>query len=202
MSGKDSKTWDWYQRLCIAASTAVLQWIMATLGYTESGRKQPSLDDVSIERMFMSIRTPPAQEQVLYPAFQLASVSLDQHIEWESSIPGSRRPQQFTLLQQKAEINNISQTTTSLPAPVLREPLQRSECKTTISPDLDHKLSNLVKFKDVDGKKIIVPGPPYILKLPPAALYLPALNPTRICLVGGKHSCEGGNYAGNGQATP
>ena len=187
MTGKDSKPWDWYERLSVAASTAVQQWIMAILGYSEPGRKPPNHSDLSVEQMLMSNRTPPVEGNIPYPAFQLASASLSEHIGWSTQESENQNPptqSRLVVLQHQDEINDMSQTTTPLPAPILRDSLQRTEGETeTIAQDVaeafEHMPSNPMKMLDADDKEILIPvEPPDIIQLPPPMQYLRALNPT------------------------
>jgi hypothetical protein len=186
-SRSDSKPWDWYARLATSASTAVQQWIMATLGYTEPGRKQPSLDDLSVEQMLMSIRTTAAKGRNPYPTWELSTVSLDQHVQWqaeESTKPKPPTQCKLAVLQQKEEINEIAKATTPLPDAILRNALERSEGVTSaIAEDVDSVFANMasnpLKMMDAFDREILINcEPPDIMKLPPAVQYPAALNPT------------------------
>ena len=160
---------------------------MASLGYTEPGRKPPSLNDLSLEQMLMSIRTPPAKGKTPYPIFQLASASLDQHIQWQAAeSPKQKLPteNQLAVLQQKEEFDEISSMTTPLPDTVLRDSLERSEHETAaiaqeVESAFSHMASNPLKTMDARDREVLIPcEPPDIIKVPTAVQYLPALNPT------------------------
>lgn len=160
---------------------------MATLGYTEPGRKQPSLDDLSLEQMLMSIRTPAAKGRTPYPTWELSTVSLDQHIQWqaeESTKPKPPTQCKLAVLQQKEEINEIAKATTPLPDTILRETLERSEGVTAaIAEDVESAFANMesnpLKMMDAFDREILINcEPPDIMKLPPAVQYPAALNPT------------------------
>ena len=160
---------------------------MAVLGYSEPGRKPPDQSDLSVEQMLTSNRTPPAQGNVPYPTFQLASASLGEHIDWYTQESENQNPptqSRLLVLQHQEEISDISQNTTPLPAPILRDSLQRTECEMEmiaqdVAAAFDHMPSNPMKMLDANDKEILVPvEPPDIIQLPPPMQYLRALDPT------------------------